>query len=304
VYDTVRFSCDIGRLDAAHLSKRGWTTQRTTRPDGAVIDKAILNAESLPRLTWYDSGYVTAECSLPKLLRGENVSLVNECDLPLAFKRVSEYVGAAIGVVVDVADWNLARCDYCYCWQVGQHLPLYLEALSHLHLSRHDRQTVGAGTVAFHSAANKLQFYDKHAESGLDAARGILRFEATIRDTRYLAKQLKVGRTASALLTDKNAVRTLRYFLVRLGLNEERPIVSKAGALERTVEEFGVRGAEKLWLFAQLYEQYGAKAKELFYSRNTFYRRRKALAEAGLLAWHNGAEDVLLPALVIHKLLE
>lgn len=302
MYDTVRFVDQCGALDKRRLVGAGWTVQATMRPDGSITEKAFFNSEidaTLPRLTWYESGYLTAEVSLPKLCNGENVTLIHEVDLPGAFKRVSEYVGDVAGVAASVADWNLARCDYCYAWLVGDLLQLYLEALSKLHLSRHNRQGVDDSSVTWHSKANKLYFYDKHKESGLDIAKGVLRLEVTIRNTHYLAeKWLKTERTAAALLTDANSVQVLRYFLDRLGLSESKPMASKAGLLARMVKEFGVAGAEKLWLFVQLYEIYGSRLVGDFYNERTFYRRRKQLVDAGLLTWHDNA-DVLLPALSV-----
>ncbi len=307
VYDTVRFVKPIGFLDPAELARRGdWKRQSiTSLASGEVQDKFFLNTEgegTLPRLTWLaGSGYLVAEVSLPKLLNGENVTLIHEGDLPGAFKRVSEFVGDATGMAaVDVADWNLSRVDYCFAWKVDSLLPLYLEALSKLHLSRHNRQSIEGDTLTFHSKANKLQFYDKHKESGLDIAEGVLRLEVTIRNTHYLAeKWLKTERTADKLLTDEGSKKVLEYFLDRLGLSSDKPICSRAGLLARIVKEFGIAGAEKLWLFVQLYELYGSKLVAAdFYNGRTFYRRRKQLAEAGLLTWHDKA-DVLLPALEV-----
>lgn len=306
MYDTVRFVKDVGFLEPAELAKRGdWKRQSTTSlASGEVQDKFFLNSEgegTLPRLTWFaGSGYLVAEISLPKLLNGQNVSLIHEADLPEAFKRVSEFVGDATGKAANVKDWNLSRCDYCYCWQVGaERLPLYLEALGRLHLSRHNRQFVDADTLTFHARSNKLQFYNKHKESGLDIAEGVLRLEATIRNTHYLAeKWLKTERTAGKLLTDEGSKRILEYFLDRLGLAKDKPILSRAGLLRRLVEEFGVTGAEKLWLFCQLYEFGGSDLAGGLYPRRTYYRRRKRLAEAGLLAWHDKG-DVVLPALEV-----
>ena len=308
MYDTVKFSKDVGWLDVDKLAGRGLNWKRksvTSLASGEVYDEFYLNAESdegqtSPRLTWYaNSGYLTAECSLPKLLNGQNVSLIREGDLPEAFAKVSEFVGDAAGVAANVKDWNLSRVDYCYCWQVGAELPLYLEALSKLHLSRHNRQFVNTETVAWKSKANTLQFYNKHKECGLDIAEGVLRLEATIRNTDYLAeKWLKTERTADKLLTDEGSKQILEYFLDRLGLAGDKPILSRAGLLASMVQEFGVTGAEKLWLFCQLYELQGSGLAGGLYQKRTYYRRRKQLAKAGMLAWHSKG-DVVLPALEV-----
>jgi hypothetical protein len=307
VYDTVRFSKDVGLLDPAELAKRGdwrWQSNKSLAT-GEVHDKFYLNAESdevLPRLTWYGgSGVMTAEVSLPKLLNGENVSLIHEADLPAAFQKVSEFVSDATGKAAEVGAWNLSRADYCFSWSVGDLLPLYLEAVGKLHLSKHNRQSVDTSSVTWHSKANKLYFYDKHRESGLDIAEGVLRLEATVRNTHYLAeKWLKTERTAAALLTDANAVKMLSYFLKRLGLSQEKPIFSKVGLMAKMVSEFGVVGFEKMFGFLALYAVYGSKlaSADGHYSKRTYYRRRKQLAEAGLLAWHS-EPDVVLPALAV-----
>ena len=310
MYDTVRFVGDCGALDKRRLVGRGWTCQTTTKPDGTITEKAFRNADNdatLPRLTWYESGYVTAECSLPKLLHGENVTLIHQTDLPAAFSKVSEYVSDAAGVAADVAGWNLSRVDFCFAWSVGDLLPLYLEAVGRLHLSRHNRQGVNDESVTWYSRGGKVLFYDKHKESKLDAARGVLRLEAVVRDTHYLSGDkhkmrnelaLNGSRRASDVLTDEVSKVVLDYFLERLGLSRDKPIMSRAGLLGRMVKEFGVTSAEKLWFFAQVYELYGAKLADGLYKRKTFYRRRKALAEAGMLTWHNRT-DVVLPALTV-----
>lgn len=300
MFDTVTFVRDVGRLDVDKLVRRGWTCVATTRPDGVVSERAFLNPESedvLPRLSWYDSGYVAAEVSLPKMAFGENVTLLYQRDLPGVYKRASEYVSDSIGVAADVATWNLSRCDYCYCWQVDEDLPLYLSAIGRLHLSRHKRRAM-ADSCDFYSGANVVKFYDKHFESGLDAAEGVLRLEATVRSVRYMAERwLARNRTAKDLLRDECAVKVLSYFMGRLGMTD-KPIRSRSGALQELVAEFGVREAERLWLFAELLSLLGSGAKGL-YSERTFYRRRRQLKDAGLLAWHGGDGGIELPPLRI-----
>ena len=154
--------------------------------------------------------------------------------------------------------------------------------------------------MTWYSKANKVLFYDKAKESGLDIAEGVLRLEATIRNTHYLSeKWLKTERTAAALLTDANAAKMLGYFLKRLGLSEEKPIFSKVGLLGKMLKEFKVSGAEKVWLFVQLYELYGSRlVADGHYSKATYYRRLSELKRSGMLTWHSD-QNVVLPALKV-----
>lgn len=300
MFDTVTFVRDAGHVDPHGLLARGWTRQTTTKPDGTFSDKFYLNEQTeevSPRLTWYESGYLTAEVSLPKLLNGQNVELIHQVDLPEAFEKVGDFVGSKADVDVDMSSWALSRCDFCYCWKVDDLLPHYLQALSRLHLSRHNRQSVDGSSLTFHSKANKLLLYDKHKESKLDIAKGVLRAEVAIRDTHYLAKKwLKTERTAGAMLTDDGSKQVLEYFLDRLGL-ADAPILPELAYRDALVHQFGVKMAGDLLLFSWLYEQYSSGLVGWLYPRRTYYHYRKQLKDAGLLTFCKA--DTSLPALVI-----
>jgi len=233
------------------------------------------------------------------LLRGENVSLVYEAELPEAFARLSQFVRDKTGVSANVATWSVSRVDYCYCWRVNELLPSYLEAVSKLSLARHSRTCVNRATVAWLCKSNKVQFYNKFEECGLDAAEGVLRFEVRCNNTRYVAAKLETERTAEALLTNTNAQRVLSYWLKRLGMHEERPVLSREGLVTAMLSRFGVSGFERLHGFLVLYALRGSRlADGCGYSRATYYRRRKKLADAGMLTWHTNQSHVL-PALVV-----
>jgi len=308
VFDTVRLGCDVGLLRPEELAERGgwrWQSSKSLLT-GETRDKFYLNGDGeegqvSPRLTWYGgSGYLTCEVSLPKLLRGENVSLVYEAELPEAFARLSQFVRDMTGICSDVASWSVSRVDYCYCWRVNELLPSYLEAVSRLNLSRHSRTCVNSSTVAWHCKSNKLQFYSKFEECKLPIAEGVLRFETRINNTRYLCdKVLKTERTAKSLLTNANSATVLNYWLRRLGLHEERSILSREGLVTAMLARFGVSGFERHYGFLALHDLGGSRlAARRAYSRSTYYRRRKKLADAGMLTWHTNQSHVL-PALVV-----
>ena len=303
MFDTVSFAENVGYLDGHKLIEQGFTHQRTTLPTGEVRDKFYCNPDSeetLPRLTYYgNSGYLVSEVSLPKLINGQNVDLLYQDALPQVYERIQDHVGEKTGVVTDLAAVPLCRVDYCYSWPVGDHLPHYIEALSRLRLSRHNRRPVNAESVDFFAKANRLKFYDKFAESKMDFARGLLRCELSVFDTNYMAENwLNCERTAGELLQDQRAIKMLNMFLERLGL-DGRPIPTKTGYLDTLIERFGTRKAERLLLFALLYEQHGTGLIDWRYTRPTYYRRRKALKGAGLLTFSDG--EVALPGLIIEE---
>jgi len=308
VFDTVRLSKDIGFVRPEALAQRGgWRWQSSkSLSSGEVTDKFYLNASSdegqtLPRLTWFaSSGYLVCEVSLPKLLFGQNVSLVYEAQLAEAFEMLSQFVRDKTGVAGNVASWNVSRVDYCYAWQVGDLLPSYLEAVSRLSLSRHNRRCVNGDSVAWLCKSNRIQFYSKFEECKLPIAEGVLRFEVRCNNTRYVAaKVLKTERTAEALLTNTNAQRVLSYWLKRLGMHEERPILSREGLMMEMLAQFGVSGFERHYGFLALHDLGGTRlAARRAYSRSTHYRRRKRLADAGFLTWHTNQGRVLPPLVV------
>lgn len=310
MFDTVTLSHQVNRpLGARQLIAAGFTQNIVIQPDGVKRERFYRNPADDegygPRITYYaTSGYLVSEASLPKLIFGNNVAMMGDGDLPLAFEALDDHVGEVLHLPLPPSgDWNVARADFCYNFQVGDTLPVYLSALSRLQVSRHNRRPVNLETVEFYAKANRIKFYDKFAESRLEEARGLLRYEVSVFDTRYASKHwLKCDRVASKVLSERNAVHILRYFLNRLGIND-KPIAALAQIVQNLYDGYGQKMAPQLFWFMALYSLYGDRTHKMgLMARSTFFRYKKILRDEGLMTFNDSGAE--LPALTIPDSLE
>ena len=291
------------------FNRFGAIQERTDLKTGEVHRKLWLNSEdeehTWPRIGYYpDSDYLFAEASLPKMLFGNNVKMLYQDDLPEVFRAWGGYCQDALDVRLPTPKtWNVVRIDYACNWQVGDDVSAYLDALSQLNLSHHKRsfQQEHEG-VNWKSKSNELKFYNKALESHLPEAEGVLRGELSnfTSGTRYLATKHDVPRTAEHLVTDEMATGTLGSFMERLGLQQDKPILSERGLIEYLSEHFGQRRAPALFWFLSLYQKYGKGFyKYGLMKKPTYYYQFKQVRDAGLLCSVEGKqlEPLTLPGI-------
>ena len=136
------------------------------------------------KYTYYPLGYdtnplLTLECSLPKLIYGNNYQMLLSIDrsIEAANKKLANVPHAPI---LDLAEGVLIRLDMCYNHQVGENVNDYLKPLSNLdYPHRRTKYHRGEG-VEFKALHITTKFYNKQHETENAKAFGILRQETTL----------------------------------------------------------------------------------------------------------------------------
>lgn len=297
MFDTVRgVLADVRLPDRGCLEKYGWTFSpaKVNLATGLTYGEKYylpeaLDEDAMVRLPGLDyNGFLSFKVSLPKALRGENISLITEADLPEIFQKLDDFVGERTGLVLpSVGEWKTSRLDYCYTWDLPeQDVAAYISAFSGLSLPRHKRTAFqNFEGVCFKSRSNWSLFYDKFSETGDESAKGVLRHELRFNHSaanERIAKKLKTDRRLKNLLTDGAALETMNDYYRRL-CPERTDFRGREGLIHNIVKTFGTRSAPNLLYFLELYELYGNRAYKVgLISKNQYYYNRKKLIGAGM----------------------
>lgn len=258
--------------------------------------------------------YLTAQASLPKLIYGHNVKMLNKSALKNALQILQEFATTRFGVPFDVYKANVRRVEYCYNFPVGDDLIYsYLYAASEAEPPRMYRRMFGKiETVEFANDSWKIYCYDKGCEADhqlkkekisdetVKAARGILRLEVRYNDTeaaKLLSKQLKLPDTqAHTLLNFKVAKLVLKSAVKALGLHER--VIPFDQRLLKLKKEYGYGTRfHRLAGFLYLCGIFGFdKLVDIgVMKRAAYYKQRKEVMDAGALVFSN--HHTTLPAL-------
>lgn len=136
---------------------------------------------------------MTVEVSIPKFLFGHNVQMVSNGDISRFFQRLNDYLRNKFYAYPkhEPLYWKVQRMDVCWNFQVGAAVRDYIQASSHIHISRYATYVYGGGeTVVWQNRSKRMSFYDKQQEvrdrnglpEVLEQSQGILRFEANVTD--------------------------------------------------------------------------------------------------------------------------
>jgi hypothetical protein len=318
MFDTVALRHAEKLPSPSELLALGWRSSCGHVPSEGDRQKWTLNIPKRPRLTWSsarDGGaYLTAECSLPKLLYGNNVVMISDSDLPAAFDFISAHVSECSGREFDSRTALVGRLDVCYNFQVGEsNVNSYISGVSGGSIPRMIRNAINATTVCFQGKQSKVQVYAKYSEvSGkrkkgeatpeeVTSALGVLRLETSYFVTpsvKRLAERYGFAdRIASDLLSSDLAEAELEQSMSKLGL--DRPIVMQDGRLKALIESRHTGTVlEGLTGFLGLLDRYDEdfyQLPELNYKKSTYYKRAKACRDAGV--WKPAPSQMALPAL-------
>ena len=179
----------------------GWRLQLSgPDADRAVPTKAVLNGSRV-QLTWYakppeghpadeGTGYLVARSSLPKLLYGSNYVELRSQDVELGFRQLVSQASVAAGLPAPAPeDVLINRIDLTRNRPMGTDQAVNEELRRLASAGRllvpgrwkftyhRDRQLHGALTVLWRQQDRSLMVYDKHRESGEEAAAGLCRYE-------------------------------------------------------------------------------------------------------------------------------
>ena len=262
--------------------------------------------------------YLSVQASLPKLLYGNNVQMLNEAQLTTALKQVSAFASKHFAVPFNAFTANVGRVDFCYNFGVGEErIYSYLQAASEAepaHLKQ--RRIIGKiETVEFSNKFRKIYCYDKSRETAqllkndkatletLERARGILRLEARFSSTQAV-KQLAIKKfhltdyTAQSLLNFDIAKRVLTDAVEELSLHE--PVVNIDSRIDKLQKAYGYSSKlQRLAGFLRLCDIYGhQKLLTLGVMKSSaYYKQRGEVRAADALIFSSYPST--LPPLVV-----
>lgn len=196
------------------LPSLNWEISTTTR--GTAVHTRYFCSAGTVRLTvqqnWDGQVRMRVEASLPKIIQGHNIVILNAAQIRDACAVLHQEVIrlASDSVVPPVEEWGLTEVHWCYAWRVdspGAVINALAETSPHSKAQRKTREDDGHGGFTFRRQPRSghgdwsEQVYDKGAETlallqkgkielaswGLsqtaveEMARGVLRFEVITR---------------------------------------------------------------------------------------------------------------------------
>jgi hypothetical protein len=306
MFDTVTGKFEKGPYLPKQQTKDSWETRTRDFFDSKLGSRLTSTSHTLSRPEarigiFGDSGILTVEASLPKLLHGNNLMTVN--DPSEALRRLGDFVSDYVeGDIPDLAEMDYLRVDFCHNFQVGAALPDYVHTLGKVGFLKHRRTTDGHGGVEWWSEnGRRIRAYDKHKEilendeKDLAEARGILRFEIQLRkksgflQRRRKNKYLKLQDVLVPEIAYSCLVETLNKMCLDLRF------VTQDAARNVLDRHFSYRKATRLLGFLRRLESGTMEDLRKATSRSTFFSDKQDLKALGF--WPASAASVELPGL-------
>ncbi|MEF2245380.1 hypothetical protein [Paenibacillus sp. IITD108] len=154
---------------------------------GVLQTRYEIYDEQLSYIKYLDgSQTLSIQVSIPKLLYGNNVTLINQQDIPRFFERVQERIYQLFSIKIPHSEWSISRADICWNFQAGKDVGEYVRMLSKQKLAfKNTRSFNQDQTVEFFNKSSRIIFYDKQRQMQKEKAlpeiveqsKGILRLE-------------------------------------------------------------------------------------------------------------------------------
>jgi len=181
---------------------RDWTKQTTEDFQGKKI-KYYFNNEAA-RLTYYPlDRKLFVECSLPKIVFGNNYSMLESTDD--TYKTLQKRIAIITHDKIEIEYPGFAsihKIDGCYNFHTPDQVDSYLNYFSNLPLPYHGLPiTFADKTVTWPGKSQGLKFYDKYTESKQNPkARNMLRMELRLQHQKEFRKLLNKPKDEQILL--------------------------------------------------------------------------------------------------------
>jgi hypothetical protein len=313
MFDTVTGKFEKGPYLPKQLTKDSWETRTRDFYDSKLGTRLTSVSHTLSRPEarigiFGDSGILSVEASLPKLLHGNNLMPVN--DTGEALRRLGDFVSTYVdGEIPELGEMDYLRVDYCHNFRLGSALPDYVHTLSKVTFLKHRRTTDGYGGVEWWSNnGRRIRAYDKYKEllendeKDVPEARGVLRFEIQLRkksgflQRRQKTKHLKLQDVLKPEIAYCCLVETLNKMCVDLRF------VTQAAARNVLDEHFSYRKATRLLGFLRRLDTGTMDDHRKLTSRSAFFSDKQDLKRLGL--WPPSAVPSELPGLRLPSLEE
>ena len=313
MFDTVTGKFEKGPYLPKEQTKDSWETRTHDFYDSKLGTRLTSVSHTLSRPEarigiFGDSGILSVEASLPKLVHGNNLMPV--IDTGEALRRLGDFVSTYVdGEIPELGEMDYLRVDYCHNFRLGSTLPDYVHTLSKVSFLKHRRTTDGYGGVEWWSNnGRRIRAYDKYKEilendkKDVPEARGVLRFEIQLRtksgflQRRQRAKSLKLQDVLKPEIAYCCLVETLNKMCVDLGF------VTQDAARDVLDEHFSYRKATRLLGFLRRLDSGTIDNHRKSSSRSAFFSDKQDLKRLGL--WPPSAVPSELPGLRLPPLEE
>lgn len=163
------------------------STTFLSKETGALNTSYKIYDEKLPFMKYIENSQtLTVQVSIPKVLYGDNVTMLTEADIPLFFERLQERLLHLFDVHIPHSYWTLSRCDVCCNFQVGKKVSEYVRMFSRQKLAY--KNTIAYNqdqTVEYRNNSSRIMFYDKQKQTRkeeesneiIERSKGVLRLE-------------------------------------------------------------------------------------------------------------------------------
>ncbi|MCY9528567.1 hypothetical protein M5X04_04350 [Paenibacillus alvei] len=194
MFDTVRLKVRPVAIDSGILNQlTGNAVTFLSKETGALNTSYTIYDEQIPFIKYIESSQTLhIQVSIPKFLYGDNVTMLEEDDIPLFFDRLQERIQQLFHIHIPHSEWTVSRCDVCWNFQVGKNVGEYVRLLSKQQLAYKNTTMYNQDqTVKYWNKSSGIMFYDKHKqvtkakESSdiIERAKGILRLEVNPSDS-------------------------------------------------------------------------------------------------------------------------
>jgi hypothetical protein len=293
MFDTVRLSTET-TIHPDRLKSRGWSwfTSGHRDAEGMEVEQTCYSPPEIDHphyIRYYPaSGTLKIETSLPKVLHGENVTLLSADEVDKTLDELSNRVSDVTGAdIPHVGDWTVrGRVDAVFAWDTRfggkSHIGDYLHAFKSVELPRHYCQAVDREeTLYWRNSSRVIRMYDKEKETGMKEASGLLRFEVQL---NHAKKELTDLGASSIKARDVLHWHTARAVLNRYldGLGADLVITDEEKLFQHLRENSGNTKAFRLIGCIRASQFYSRdELIGLGYSRKTLWRYSNEIYKAG-----------------------
>lgn len=287
--------CFTNEIISTGTQKQKYVT--TGKDDNGEVDPKA------PRVTYYppdnqfnnltgeeNTGLVSVEASLPKIVNGQNYSLINQDEINRGMDFIHTWLCERFGVFFPAwKTWSVSRLDGVWSWPVGKDMTHYLEALQSRPVHRYTRTNYISGEnetqgFSWYAKSRKVNAYDKGLECGINAAKGLLRLEVqnlNKKAVNRLTHRLNCLNSAESLLSESAGRYEVSNWLKLIGMGKE--IKAKGDIYREILEEFGPKEGAARWFFIEGYKRFGAGLKKINYAEKTYKTRYSEARKKGWL---------------------
>lgn len=257
-----------------------------------------LTIAQTPKKEWF----IKAEASLPKLLRGMNIPLIEDNEIEGCFCLISELVEVQSGFRFEAHNAPLCRVDFARDINVGESAIMQIiDNIGRVQIPRYNRIRYCDSGVEFVTKGRKpnkrIKVYHKLAEvierngsnEEQQMAHGILRVEIQLRTSAIngLVEKLRLpNRQAQYVLTREVSDHVLKDALEKVQFNSIK--LEAKQTIQKLHARFDINRTKSLLGFLELKELYGEDFYKLPYlkcSRRTYFRDLADCRRAGVLVY-------------------